>query len=266
MVGNRGGGARLAWPGLLLVLLASACGHEAQEKLRDCQDEVQRLEFENKRLESEVTRLENRAASLEQEVKETRSRMIASRMGIRGEDTELVAVLDTDKGTVRIKLHWLLAPYNVQNFVELAEGTREWVDSSTGKRVKRPLYDGTIFHRVVPDFIIQGGDPTGTGKGGPGYTIPDEFDPRLKFNKAGVVAMANTGPNTNGSQFFITLGPHPDLNDKYTIIGEVVEGMDVVKAIGSGETDDEERPLHPVTLRKVTIERIEHAGDGGAGH
>ncbi len=257
MIARAGFKTLLAAQAVLLALHVMGCGQEAQQKLKECEDEVQRLTQENSRLETEVTRLENRAATLEREIKESTARIVGTRMGIRGPDVDLVATLETDKGVIRIRLNWLSTPYNVQNFVELARGTREWIDPATGKRVKRPLYNGTLFHRIVPDFVIQGGDPTGTGKGGPGYTLPDEFDPRLKFDHAGVVAMANTGPNTNGSQFFITLGPQPDLNGKYTIIGEVIEGLDVVKAIGNAEIDEKERPKHPVTLRKVTISQTE---------
>jgi peptidyl-prolyl cis-trans isomerase A (cyclophilin A) len=139
--------------------------------------------------------------------------------------------------------------------VGLAEGTKEWVDPRTNQNVKRPYYDGTAFHRVIDGFMIQGGDPLGQGIGGPGYTFPDELHPKLRHNKAGVLSMANRGPNTNGGQFFITLGPTPHLDDRHSVFGEVVEGMDVVRKIGSTKTGDRDRPTTDVVITSITIER-----------
>jgi peptidyl-prolyl cis-trans isomerase A (cyclophilin A) len=144
----------------------------------------------------------------------------------------------------------------VANFVRLAEGTKEWTDPRSRSQVKQPYYNGTIFHRVIAGFMIQGGDPLGQGTGGPGYKFADEFDPNLRHSKAGILSMANSGPNTNGGQFFITLDPTPWLNDKHSVFGEIVEGLDVVKKIGATATSKPgDRPVKPITIQSVKIER-----------
>lgn len=150
------------------------------------------------------------------------------------------------------------APKTVANFVELAEGTREWVDPRTGQRGKTPLYDGTIFHRVISGFMIQGGDPLGTGTGGPGYRFNDEIHPELAFTKPYLLAMANAGPGTNGSQFFITVEPTTWLTGKHTIFGEVADqaSRDVVDRIAATETGAMDRPKTDVVIEKVTVERV----------
>jgi len=146
------------------------------------------------------------------------------------------------------------APNTVANFVELAQGRREWRDPRDGERKSEPLYDGTIIHRVIPDFMIQGGDPEGTGRGGPGYKFEDECPPGgPKFDKVGLLAMANAGPNSNGSQFFITVAETPWLNNKHTIFGEIVDGMDVVDAISKVATAPGDRPDDDVVLESVQI-------------
>jgi peptidyl-prolyl cis-trans isomerase A (cyclophilin A) len=168
------------------------------------------------------------------------------------------AVFETSNGTIVCKLFENSTPKTVMNFIGLAEGTKAFTDPKTGELTKRRFFDGTIFHRVIPDFMIQGGDPTGTGKGGPGYRFEDEIDADQKFDKAGRLAMANAGPNTNGSQFFITHKATPWLNGKHTIFGQVVEGQKVVDAIGAVEmTANNNRPIKDVVLKKVTIVRIE---------
>ena len=147
-------------------------------------------------------------------------------------------------------------PNTVANFTGLADGSKEWTDPRSGRKVKAPYFNGTVFHRVIDGFMIQGGDPLGQGTGGPGFTFADEFHPKLKHSKAGILSMANRGPNTNGGQFFITLAATPWLDDKHSVFGEVVEGMDVVKKIGSTATSKPgDRPLKPITVESVTIER-----------
>jgi peptidyl-prolyl cis-trans isomerase A (cyclophilin A) len=161
---------------------------------------------------------------------------------------QLYATFKTSVGEIVLKLFPEKAPKTVENFVSLAEGTKEWSDPKSGQKARRPLYDGTIFHRVIPDFMIQGGDPLGTGTGGPGYKFADEIGPDNKFAKPGLLAMANAGPNTNGSQFFITEVPTPWLDKGHTIFGEVVRGNDLVGKIARAGNGT-------VKLEKVTITR-----------
>jgi peptidyl-prolyl cis-trans isomerase A (cyclophilin A) len=165
----------------------------------------------------------------------------------------LTATLRTSRGTVKVRLYPDHAPKTVRNFVDLAEGSREWTDPRT-RQPGGKLYDGTIFHRVIPDFMIQGGDPLGTGTGGPGYQFADEFHPDLAFDRPYLLAMANAGPGTNGSQFFITTVPTPWLTRKHTIFGEVIDGSDVVDEISKAERGRNDRPVTDVVLESVTIE------------
>jgi peptidyl-prolyl cis-trans isomerase A (cyclophilin A) len=169
--------------------------------------------------------------------------------------TTLTATLQTNHGAITVRLFPDQAPKTVRNFVELAEGGREWTDPRTNQRTTRKLYDGTVFHRVIAGFMIQGGDPLGTGTGGPGYRFGDEFHPDLAFSRPYLLAMANAGPGTNGSQFFITVGLTPWLNGKHTIFGEVIEGKDVVDAISRVKTGSQDRPLEDVTIESVTVQR-----------
>jgi peptidyl-prolyl cis-trans isomerase A (cyclophilin A) len=166
------------------------------------------------------------------------------------------AVFDTSLGTIVVRLFDKEAPKTVANFVGLAEGTTEFRDTKTGKKEKRPFYDGLTFHRVIPDFMIQGGCPMGTGTGDPGYKFADEFHPSLKHDKPGKLSMANSGPNTNGSQFFITVAPTPWLDRKHTIFGEIVEGQDVATKISETPRDSGDRPRQPVILKTLRIERV----------
>ena len=167
----------------------------------------------------------------------------------------IYAIFETDMGTIVCKLFDRVAPKTVDNFIGLAEGTKEFIDSKTGKKAKRPYYDGTIFHRVAPKFMIQGGDPLATGQGGPGYEFEDEIK-SLKFNKPGRLAMANRGPNTNGSQFFITVDRTTWLDGKHTIFGQVVEGQEVANNISRVQRGPKDRPRFDIVLKKVTIERV----------
>jgi peptidyl-prolyl cis-trans isomerase A (cyclophilin A) len=165
----------------------------------------------------------------------------------------MFAIFETSMGTFKAKLFADKAPKTVANFVGLADGSKEWTDPKTGKKVKHPLYNGTIFHRVIDGFMIQGGDPLGNGTGGPGYQFDDEISPDLKHSHPGILSMANAGPNTNGSQFFVTVAATPWLDGHYSIFGEVVEGMDVVTKISKVKTSGE-RPVEAVTLKSVKIE------------
>jgi peptidyl-prolyl cis-trans isomerase A (cyclophilin A) len=166
------------------------------------------------------------------------------------------AVFETSQGNIVVRLLEMEAPKTVANFVGLAEGTKEFTDESTGKKQKKNYYDGLVFHRVIPKFMIQGGCPQGTGRGGPGYKFADEFHSSLKHSKAGKLSMANAGPGTNGSQFFITVAATPWLDNKHTIFGEVVEGQDVADKISNLPRDSNDRPKTPVVMQKVRIERV----------
>ena len=161
----------------------------------------------------------------------------------------------TSEGNFTIELYERETPLTVANFIGLAEGTKEWTDPKTNQKVKRPYYNGVIFHRVIDGFMIQSGDPLGQGIGGPGYNFADEFHPRLRHDKAGILSMANRGPNTNGGQFFITLGPTPHLDDRHTVFGAVSAGMDVVRKIGRAPTAERDRPLQDIVIERVSITR-----------
>ena len=165
------------------------------------------------------------------------------------------AKFSTSEGDFKVRLFDDKAPKTVANFTGLADGTREWTDPKTKEKVKRPFYDGLIFHRVIDGFMLQGGCPLGTGTGDPGYKFADEFGPGLKHDRPGLLSMANAGPNTNGSQFFVTLVPTPWLDNKHAIFGEVVEGMDVVQKIGKTQTGRNDRPLKDIVMQSVKIER-----------
>lgn len=167
------------------------------------------------------------------------------------------ATLNTSEGTIVCRLFEKDAPITVKNFTDLAEGKRAWKDQVSGKGGAGPLYSGTIFHRVIPKFMIQGGDPSGTGMGGPGYKFQDETkgSPH-KFDKEGKLAMANSGPSTNGSQFFITVAPTPHLTGNHTIFGEVVEGQDVAEKIANVPRNRQDRPNKDVVVQSIAIERV----------
>jgi peptidyl-prolyl cis-trans isomerase A (cyclophilin A) len=195
--------------------------------------------------------------------------LVAAAMAVAAATTVVFAGQESKKSTGKVFAHFVTsegsftaelfekdAPKTVANFVGLAEGTKEWTDPKTGAEVKKPFYDGLTFHRVIAGFMIQGGDPLGTGTGGPGYKFADEFGSGRKLDKAGILAMANAGPNSNGSQFFITLAPTTWLNGKHTVFGEVVEGMDVVNKIGNTKTTKPgDKPVTPIIIKSVKIER-----------
>jgi peptidyl-prolyl cis-trans isomerase A (cyclophilin A) len=167
----------------------------------------------------------------------------------------LYAQFVTTEGNFTARLYEDEAPNTVANFAGLADGSKEWTDPRTNRKVKQPYYDGVIFHRVIDGFMIQGGDPLGHGVGGPGYTFKDEFHPAARHDRAGILSMANRGPDTNGGQFFITLAPTPHLDDRHAVFGEVVEGLDVVRKIGRTPTGERDRPQTDVVIQTVRIER-----------
>jgi peptidyl-prolyl cis-trans isomerase A (cyclophilin A) len=166
---------------------------------------------------------------------------------------DLYATFDTSEGTIVCKLFTKAAPKTVENFVALATGAKQWTDPNTHQPSNKPLYDGTIFHRVISNFMIQGGDPLGNGTGDPGYKFEDEFQSGKTFDKPGILAMANSGPNTNGSQFFITEVPTPWLNGRHTIFGEVVSGLPIVTKIVNVPKGAGDRPTTPVVLKHLTF-------------
>jgi peptidyl-prolyl cis-trans isomerase A (cyclophilin A) len=167
----------------------------------------------------------------------------------------LHAQFETTLGNFTVELFEAQAPKTVANFAGLAEGTKEWIHPGTKEKSQKPFYDGIVFHRVIRGFVIQGGDPLGQGYGGPGYQFEDEFHPDLRHDRAGILSMANAGPNTNGSQFFITLGPTPHLDRRHAIFGAVTEGMDVIEKIGAVATGANDRPKTPVVMNSVKIVR-----------
>lgn len=173
--------------------------------------------------------------------------------------SKLMATFKTNHGDIVVELFPNHAPKTVENFVGLAEGTKEWIDPATGQVAIKPLYDNLVFHRIIPNFMLQGGDPLGSGMGGPGYQFEDEFHPDLQFDRPYLLAMANAGPGTNGSQFFITSVATPHLNRLHTIFGEVTDddSKRVVDVISAVERDRFDRPTSPVTLEKVEIARVE---------
>jgi peptidyl-prolyl cis-trans isomerase A (cyclophilin A) len=186
-----------------------------------------------------------------------RSRTVAkARHGSMADVTDSFATLHTNRGDIRVQLLPFHAPKTVANFVGLATGAKPYTTQNASGGPSGPFYDGAIFHRVIEGFMIQGGDPTGTGRGGPGYTFADEFHPELAFNRPYLLAMANAGPGTNGSQFFITVGPTPHLNRRHTIFGEVADqaSRDVVDAIATTRTDRSDRPVDDVVITSITVD------------
>jgi Peptidyl-prolyl cis-trans isomerase (rotamase) - cyclophilin family len=174
--------------------------------------------------------------------------------GLKGEG-ELLAKFETSEGTMVARLFEKKAPNTVANFVGLARGLRPFKDPASGEWVKKPFYDGLVFHRVIPNFMIQGGDPKGNGTGGPGYKFADEFGEGLLHSKPGMLSMANAGPNTNGSQFFVTEVPTPHLDRRHSVFGELIEGLDVEKKIARVKVARANKPVEPVTIKKLTIYR-----------
>lgn len=180
--------------------------------------------------------------------------MDTNNTGIPAGDGQLIAHLITNHGTMVVQLEEQQAPSTVANFVALATGNKLYSDPR-GHEPGTPYYDGTIFHRVIPGFMLQGGDPTGTGSGGPGYNFEDEFHPDLRHDVPGILSMANRGPNTNGSQFFVCQVPCPHLDDRHAVFGRVIEGLEVIDAIAAQPTGANDRPFEPVVLERVEVLR-----------
>lgn len=188
---------------------------------------------------------------------QTQGQLTAPPPGAPEKEPGLYARLETTMGNMTVKLFETEAPATVKNFVDLAEGRKAFRDPKTGQMVRRPLYNGVTFHRVIPGFMIQTGDPTGTGAYDPGFTIPDEFNPSLRFDRPGRLGMANIGEkNTGNCQFFITEVPTPHLNNAHTIFGQVIEGLDVVTKIANVPRDSNDKPRTPVRITRVVIERV----------
>jgi len=238
---------------MLWMLLSCGPPAELVAERDQLEARVSALEANLKTTEQERDAWKSRAETLQDRLDDQRVRETLVRLGLEG-DEGLGATLETSMGTIHCVLWPDKAPITVLNFVELAEGSRSWRDPRTGLDVDRRLYDGTVFHRVIPNFMIQGGDPLGNGTGGPGYKFEDEIVSGLVFDRPGLLAMANAGPNTNGSQFFVTEAAQPGLNGKHTIFGECEE-LDLVREITRVDRDSMDKPLEPVTLKRVTISR-----------
>ncbi len=236
----------------VLVVLATGCTAELEAERDQLQERVDGLERELTDATSLKDVLVARVERLQGELTRLQQADRHRRLGLEP-GQKLSATLATSKGTLTCELWPEKAPETVLNFVELAEGNREWTDPLTGRKVDRPLYDGTIFHRVIPGFMIQGGDPLGNGTGGPGYKFADE-DNGVKFSDPGLLAMANAGPDTNGSQFFVTLEAVPHLNGKHTIFGSC-EPLELAVAMAGVERDARDRPRRDVVLNRVRIHR-----------
>jgi peptidyl-prolyl cis-trans isomerase A (cyclophilin A) len=246
----------------LVVALVAGCGvpQEEHEKVLQERDalkaRVKMLDDELDKAKAEAKEAKGKVAEAARPNRPPEAQVASALAQLKvGEGQQLVAKLQTTLGEVRCALWPEIAPETVLNFVGLAEGTKEWTDPASGSRVKRPLYDGTKFHRVIKDFMIQGGDPLGNGTGGPGYKFGDEVWPDVKFARPGLLAMANAGPGTNGSQFFITTGTPNHLNMRHTLFGEC--DMETVQKIAAVEVGGPERstPVQDVVVQKVVIER-----------
>jgi peptidyl-prolyl cis-trans isomerase A (cyclophilin A) len=215
-----------------------------KQRVADLERAKERLQQDNDALKSKVERFEQEATT--------------AKMGAQAEalgaapGKKLTATLQTSMGDIHCTLRMDQAPETVTNFVQLAKGEKQWTDAKSGKKTTRPLYDGTVFHRVIPQFMIQGGDPAGNGTGGPGYQFADEVSSGATFDKPGLLAMANRGPNTNGSQFFITEGTPTHLNGKHTIFGDCTD-LELVRKIARVDRSERDVPKTPVVIKHIAI-------------
>lgn len=236
---------------VLLLALLGCKNAELEEENTRLQQRVTDLERTRDRLERDNEALKARLGRVEEDAAKAKKQELLKQIGLEP-GKKLTATLVTSMGDIRCVLRPEEAPLTVMNFVQLARGEKEWTDPNTEKPTKRPLYDGTIFHRVIPDFMIQAGDPLGTGMGGPGYKFEDEVGSHTVFDHPGILAMANSGPDTNGSQFFVTDSEPTHLNGKHTIFGDC-EDVDVVKKITHTETGARDKPVTDVVLKSVQI-------------
>ena len=244
---------------MLTPLLLAGCSATLKERNTELEGELELMEDRERKLQDRVHELEHDLDACDATVDRKAVREILEEVGV-DTDVPLFAVLYTSEGAIRVQLFPDAAPRTVANFVGLAEGTQPWTHPRTGEvQEGTPLYRELLFHRVLPDYAIQTGDPMGLGTGGSGTTVPDEFSEDLLHDRPGVLSMANSGPNTSESQFFISLAPAPQLNGKHSAFGRVVEGMDVVQAIAAGPTGAvrPDRPNEEVTLHRVEIVRGE---------
>jgi len=240
---------------VLWMLALTACGNpELEAENQSLKDQVSKLESENKKLDREGEKLSAKLRKAEQALKDLRNAAIYKDLGI-DVGGSIGVKFHTTLGAVSCALMPDSAPKTVLNFVQLAEGSKEWTHPETKETSRTKLYDGTVFHRVIPKFMIQGGDPVGTGRGGPGYRFEDETSPDVTFDAPGLLAMANSGPNTNGSQFFITDRSKPShLNGRHTIFGKC-DNLDIVEAIASVPRAQRDKPETDVVLQRVEITR-----------
>lgn len=239
----------------VLILALIGCGNpELESENSELKAEVAKLKKSETSLKKEVKTLRNKLATTERELTALQQAETYDALGISSGD-KLAVRFHTSLGKINCSLMPDVAPKTVLNFVQLAEGSKDWTDPKTNTKTSTPLYDGTIFHRVIPKFMIQGGDPMGTGRGGPGYRFEDETTPDVVFDAPGLLAMANAGPNTNGSQFFITDRSTPShLNGKHTIFGKC-EDLDVVESIATTDRGGRDKPKVDVVLKRVEIVR-----------
>ena len=239
----------------LLMLALVGCGNpELEQDNKTMSQELSRAKGELAATKAKNKKLEAELGALRATVKDMKMAMVAADLGIEP-GAKLGARFQTSLGDIECVLMPEVAPKTVVNFVKLAEGTKPWTDPTSGEKMDKPLYSGTIFHRVIPNFMIQGGDPMGSGRGGPGYRFEDETTPDVTFDKPGLLAMANAGPNTNGSQFFITDRSTPThLNGKHTIFG-TCQNLDVVQSIADAPRGRGDRPNQDVVLKRVEIVR-----------
>ena len=237
------------------MLALTACGNpEMESENKDLKEKISKLENANKKLDKDAEKLAAKLRKAEKALQELQDAAVYSGLGIKAGAT-IGVKFHTTLGEIACSLLPDVAPQTVLNFVQLAEGGKEWTHPKTKEKSTSKLYDGTIFHRVIPKFMIQGGDPLGSGRGGPGYRFEDETTPEVIFDEPGLLAMANSGPNTNGSQFFITDRSKPThLNGRHTIFGRC-ENLDVVEAIATTPKGKRDRPETDVVLERVEITR-----------